>query len=139
MALIFPEELVIGVAEVDDQHRAFYAHLNRLHDAMRAHRLDEVLQIADFLVGYARDHFSLEERLMIDAAYPGFPDHLTHHAAFVKEIKRWKARLAERGPTAALVVELSSWLTRWLGDHIRGVDGKMAAFLRERGIPPGDR
>lgn len=136
MPLAFPEELAIGIQAVDDQHRAFYDQLNRLHAAMREHDLAEVDRIADYLVVYASEHFALEERLMIEAGYPGFPEHLEHHGAFVKELRRWRERLTVEGPTTGFVVELSQWLTGWLRDHIRRVDGRMARFLRERQVTP---
>jgi len=134
MPLIFPEELVIDIREVDDQHRSFYQQLNDLHAAMREHDLAAVHRLMDFLVSYASDHFAMEERLMIEAGYPGFPDHLARHGEFTKDLRRWRARLAERGPTASFVVELSSWLTGWLADHIRKVDGEMARFLRRKAV-----
>lgn len=132
MPLIFPEELVVGVPEVDDQHRSFYRQLNDLHAAMREHDLAAVHRLVEFLERYVRDHFAMEERLMIEAGYPGFPAHLERHGEFTKDLKRWRARLTERGPTASLVVELSSWITGWLADHIRKVDGEMARFLRRK-------
>jgi hemerythrin len=130
MPLTFPEELLIGLPEVDEQHRAFYAHLNSLHASMRAGDLGDVKRLVDFLVGYAIDHFSLEERLMLDAGYPGFPDHVARHREFMEALKGWQGRIAEKGPTPSIVVELSSWLTGWLGEHIRKVDGAMARHLR---------
>jgi hemerythrin len=132
MPLLFPEELSVGIADVDDQHRGFYLELNRLHDAMKRYDLDQVLRTADYLVQYASDHFATEERLMIEAGYPGFPEHLARHAEFKQDLGRWRARLGEHGPTAGLVVELSGWLTQWMRDHIRSVDARMAKYLRGR-------
>jgi hemerythrin-like metal-binding protein len=134
MPLSFPEELAVGVPEVDDQHRELYRHIGDLHAAMRVHDLAEVSRIADFLEGYATIHFAAEERLMIAAGYSGLPDHVLHHRDFVKDLKSWQARFARKGPTPSLVVELSAWLTGWLGNHIRKVDGPMAQFLRT--LPP---
>lgn len=136
MPLTFPEELAIGIQEVDDQHRTFYVEINRLHDAMKANDLDQVLRTAEYLAQYANEHFATEERLMIEAGYPSFPEHLARHADFKRDLGGWAARLAQQGPTAGLVVELSSWLTRWLRDHIRGVDAKMARHLRDRKPAP---
>lgn len=130
MALNFPEELKIGVQEVDDQHRSLYAQINRLHDAMRSHQLEQVAETLEFMARYASEHFAAEERLMIEAGYPGFPDHLARHGQFKTDLKRWRERFAREGATASLVVDLSSWFTAWLRDHIRHVDAKMAAFLR---------
>lgn len=134
MALSLPEELSIGIHELDDQHRALYAEINRLRDAMKAHELQKVLPMADYLVKYATEHFALEERLMVEAGYPGFPAHLAHHAAFKQDLARWRARLARDGASASLVVELSSWMADWLRDHIRKVDAEMAKFLRARAL-----
>lgn len=134
MALSLPEDLGIGIQELDDQHRALYAEINRLHDAMKANELEKVLPTADYLVKYANEHFAAEEKLMIEAGYPGFPAHLAHHAAFKHDLERWRSRLAKDGPTPSLVVELSSWLANWLRDHIRKVDAQMAKFLRARAL-----
>lgn len=134
MALSLPEDLHIGIHELDDQHRAFYAEINRLHDAMKAHELERIVPIADYLDRYASEHFATEERLMIEAGYPGFPTHLAHHAAFRQDLSRWRSRLSKDGPSASVVVELSSWLTGWLRDHIRKVDAEMAKFLRARAL-----
>ncbi len=130
--LTFPEEFLIGIPEVDDQHRAFYAQVSRLHDAMRAHDLEGAVSISGYLARYAREHFSMEERLMMEAGYPGYLKHAAHHAEFVRDLERWKARLTAQGASASVVIELSTWLTTWLREHIRKVDGEMARFLRAR-------
>ncbi len=132
MPLLYPDELTVGIPELDEQHRTFYARVERLHDAMRAHELHHAVEMAQYLADYARDHFATEERLMVEAAYPGFPDHLKRHEEFKRDLDRWRARLDANGPSAGLVVELSSWLTDWLREHIRAVDAEMARFLRGR-------
>jgi hemerythrin len=137
MPVAFPEELAIGIQAVDDDHRALYGAINRLHAAMREYDLSEVSRLADYLLIYSTEHFAREERLMIEAGYPGFPEHLARHGEFVKDLRRWGERIAGQGPTPAIVVDLSQWITGWLGDHIRKVDGQMARFLRARLTPPG--
>jgi hemerythrin len=132
MPYAFPEELALGLHEVDDQHRAFYRHLNDLHAAMRTGDLGEARRLVDFLGTYAVEHFAAEERLMIGAGYPGLREHLDRHREFITALKGWQVRIAEKGPTPSLVVDLSTWLTGWLGDHIRKVDGGMARHLHER-------
>jgi hemerythrin len=86
----------------------------------------------EFLVAYAKEHFAAEERLMIETGDPGYPEHVARHREFAADLKRWQDRFGVQGPSATLVVELSAWLTGWLGDHIRKVDGVMARHLRAR-------
>lgn len=132
MAISLPDELKMGIPDVDEAHLALYEEINRLHEAMRTHSLGAVFEMADYLDAYAKSHFSAEERAMIEAGYPGLPDHLARHADFKKSLVRWRTRLSAEGATAPLVVELSSWLTSWLRDHIRRSDAAMARFLRAR-------
>ena len=141
MALFFPEELTVGVHEIDAQHREFYEHVGTLHTAMKAGGVGEVGQLFDYLATYASKHFAMEERLMLEAGYPGFPDHVAGHAAFIEGLRGWRARLREHGPSPILTVELSDWLTGWLRQHIRKLDVDMARFLRSRTppTPPGAR
>jgi len=127
-----PEELTVGIAELDEQHRAFYAEVNRLHEAMRAHRLDHANEMAGYLADYVAKHFATEERLMIEAGYPGYREHVARHEEFRRDFQRWRARLSAQGASASMVVDLSSWITGWLRDHIRRVDSRMADFLRKR-------
>ena len=136
MTLAPPEELEIGIQELDDQHRTFYARINQLRDAMKAYDLPHVTETAEYLAQYAKEHFATEERLMIEAGYPGFAEHLARHEEFKREFRAWRTRLESGGPTAGVVVELSAWLTAWLREHIRKVDIAMARFLRARKPAP---
>jgi hemerythrin len=132
MPLAPPEELELGIPELDDQHRGFYAKINELHDAMKTYDLASAAATADYLTEYSTVHFATEERLMIESGYPGFSDHLARHEEFKKSLRAWRERLPINGPSASAVVDLSSWLTSWLRDHIRKVDLEMARFLRSR-------
>jgi hemerythrin len=129
MPVRWTEDLATGIERIDDQHRELYDQVAALHEAMRANRLDRVPEVVEFLQRYALDHFALEEREMEAAAYPGLPEHRVIHQRFVEDFLRQKALLAARiTPTA--VIDLSRWLTDWLRDHVRRVDGDMARHLR---------
>jgi hemerythrin len=123
------EELAIGVETVDAQHRALYAKVAELHEVMRSHQLDRVLPILEFLEGHVLQHFETEERLMEDLRYPGLAQHRAAHEDFVRSYLRVKA-LFKPGVRPSAVVELSGWLGRWLGEHIRKQDREMGKFLR---------
>lgn len=129
MSVHWSEELATGIERIDAQHRELYAQVSALHDAMRANQLDRVPGILEFLQGYALDHFALEEREMAAASYPGLPEHQRLHRSFVEDFLGHKASLSA-GVTVSGVVDLSQWLTDWLRDHVRRVDGDMARHLR---------
>jgi len=123
------DDLATGVERIDQQHQELYRQVARLHEAMRAGRLDEVPSIVEFLQRYALEHFAAEEREMVASGYLGLSQHRRLHQRFVEDFLRQKALLAaEVTPTA--VVTLSQWLTGWLRDHVRSVDVDLARHLR---------
>lgn len=136
MAVHWTEDLATGVGRIDEQHQELYRQVARLHDAMRAGRLDEVPAIMEYLQRYALEHFAAEEREMSAAAYPGLEAHRRLHQRFVDDLLRQRALLSA-GISASAVVELSHWLSGWLGEHVRKVDGEMARYLRA--LPPSLR
>jgi hemerythrin len=123
------DDLATGVEKIDQQHQELYQQVGRLHEAMRAGRLEEVPAIVEYLQRYALDHFATEEREMVASAYPGLPQHRRLHQRFVDDFLRHKALLAvEITPRA--VVDLSQWLGEWLREHVRTVDADLARHLR---------
>jgi len=131
MSIEWSEDLATGIARIDEQHQELYANVARLHQTMKEGRLGDLHVVLDFLQRYAVEHFATEEHEMVAAAYPGLADHKAAHQAFVGEFLRHRRRL-EFGPSAGDVMDLSTWLGRWLREHVRHVDGEMARYLRPR-------
>jgi hemerythrin len=95
----------------------------------------EIAPLMDFLVRYAVKHFEMEEALMVERGYPGYPAHRAHHEKFVVELTAMRAECETTGPIPTLVIRLSSWVTRWLREHIYRVDKQMADFIRLSEVP----
>ncbi len=129
MAIEWTDDLATGIEIIDEQHRELYRQVAALHGMMRAADLTQVPQVLAYLERYALEHFAEEERQMAAAKYPSRDSHARHHAMFVDDLGRQKAKLAD-GLTAYKVVALSTWVGEWLRDHVRKVDGDMARYLR---------
>ena len=133
MTIQWTEDLAVGVADIDEQHRRLYEAVGALHRSMRAGslvRLDETLAT---LKRYAAEHFATEERHMRAMAYPGLEAHLGAHRAFVERYGQFEAAFAEHGATPSLAVELSDWLGQWLREHVRQIDGAMGRHVAATG------
>lgn len=124
----------VGVEAMDAQHRALFAALNRLVVAVRSGRgAGEVAPLLSFLDHYVREHFSEEEQLMTEAAYPGLDAHRRQHAAFICELDALKSRLsAVDVDREALAGELHLRLRDWLVNHIIVTDRAYGEFLAAR-------
>jgi hemerythrin len=67
--------------------------------------------------------------------YPELAAHRLAHQAFVAGlVQRREAESLRRSP-ASLLLELSEWLDAWLDEHLRRVDPRMVAWLRDHPGP----
>ena len=119
----FTPELVSGHAMVDAQHQELIDNINRLYDAVeQGNSIDEALSTLGFLAQYTMFHFGSEEKLMRTAGYPQYEAHKAAHDAFVETVKGLYDELSESGV-----------VTKWLVNHILGMDKQMIVWLREHG------
>lgn len=129
MPIEWTDDLATGIVTIDEQHQELYRQVAALHGMMRQADLARLPEVLDYLVRYTLEHFAEEERQMAAAGYPGLESHARHHAMFVEDLGRQRAKLAG-GVTGSAVLALSTWLGEWLREHVRKVDGEMARFLR---------
>lgn len=131
MPLEFDPLLLIGVDEIDAQHRELFARLGALLEASRSHRSrEEVVRLLEFLGGYVVDHFAAEERLMESAAYPRLGGHRAEHLQFVKELSILRHELQSEGPTNLFVIRVGNRVTEWLREHIYRTDRILADWIK---------
>ncbi len=126
-------DLAVGVAEIDNQHKALFTKLNSLLDAMGKGTGDtEVIRLVDFLGQYVVDHFWTEEKYMARSHYPGAALHKLQHAGFIREFTKLKDQLSTRGVSAALVLGAHKQVSDWLVNHICKTDKVLGAFIKTK-------
>lgn len=108
-------EFEVGIAVVDAQHRRLIEIANKMHGLRTSpKRWHGALED---LMAYAQYHFSLEERLMAEAGFPGLEAHRQAHEALAEEVTRlWHERDTV---TPEQVLEL---LVSWVLTHILTCD-----------------
>ncbi|MFT3914632.1 MAG: hemerythrin family protein [Anaeromyxobacteraceae bacterium] len=124
--------LLTGHATIDGQHRQIFARIEALHQAMSRRERPDTNSLMDFLGAYVIDHFTEEERLMRDRAYPGYAGHLAQHSKFIRDFTALNQEVLTRGPTEHLSRRTRAWLVEWLRWHIMGADAALGVFLRTR-------
>lgn len=133
MAVIaWKEVYATGIVALDNEHKALIEEINRLYEAVRNKKGEEVLgDILLMLTSYTLDHFAHEEKLMAQYGYPGLQEHQAIHQQLREAVQEMKAR-ASHG-NEPLAAELLKYLRFWLLEHIVEVDKKYGAFLESRG------
>ncbi len=126
MAIIeWGSHFLTGIGSVDRQHQGLVTLANHLSDVANQQPA-EIDAAFESLTRYAREHFTLEERIMeevgLDPEY--ITDHKRTHAAFVERLSSlWDARAED---PEAMTKQLLDFLTVWIYKHILITDREMA-------------
>ena len=125
------DSLLVGVPQIDDQHRELVGAIDRLMEACNQGKgraaIEETLV---FTVSYTKKHFSDEEKLQAQHAYPGMSAHKILHAQFISNINALFQEFTETGPNIALTGKLNKTLVDWLIKHISTEDKKLGEHIK---------
>lgn len=133
LVIKWSDALLIGIPEIDDQHRAFIALVDRFQALGRHHPSPKKLRaILVDVMSYAETHFIAEERHMRRAGYPGLVEHaVKHHAAATS----MHTLLAQDTSSVEQYRFLANFLRTWLVDHIMGDDKAFGAWIERNHHP----
>jgi hemerythrin len=121
-----------GIVALDKEHQSLIAEINRLYEALRDKRGEEVLgDILSMLEGYTVDHFQHEEKLMAEYNFPGLAEHQKTHQALIQAVQEIKERALAGGEELAQA--LFKFLRAWVLEHIVEVDKQYGPYLEARG------
>lgn len=117
------EEMSVGLARLDDDHKALIAIINRLAAAVEDARrgapmapgiIDRTLQD---LIRYTEYHFGREEAVLEATGYRTLREHQMKHHRFVDDLRELRAT-RPGGGDLAYSLELLDFLRHWLTRHI---------------------
>ena len=128
-------DLSVGIELIDEQHRMLIKCLNDLKVALYHNEgTSKIGSTLDFLIEYTDFHFSAEQRHMAAQGYPELDAHKLKHAEFISTLNNIEQDFREDGATPGLATAIDTLLVNWLLAHIRAVDTKFGAFLKDKGI-----
>ena len=133
MHLEFDSSLVTGNDMIDSQHKELIGKIDDLLSFCEESKEKvKAIQILGYLSDYTEFHFSEEEKLQEEIAYPAIDVHKKKHAEFKKAIEELHEMLEEEeGPTPAFVSAVRTNVVNWLFEHIQKMDKDVASFARE--------
>jgi hemerythrin len=123
----------IGVAALDEEHRYFFALLNRLYDGVIDGSASNASTsaLADEVLAYSIHHCHHEEALLASAHYPALDEIRREHETLRASIEDFRRRLADQGGVSH---EMANFLLEWMLQHVLKEDKKIGAFLNAAGI-----
>jgi hemerythrin len=133
MSLVaWSEDLTIGSAAVDNDHRKLFSLVNYLYDSMVLGRNEpDVEEFVDSLIVYARQHFQLEEDIFDKTQFPDKDLHKKEHEDLIDQLRDVVIKY-KSGASTSQILEMIGFLNKWMIEHIRKSDMKYAPYLKGR-------
>lgn len=132
--IVFDTKLHTGNELIDTQHSELIDRVNKLVESCQEGigKLAAVKTL-DFLMDYTDFHFSAEEKLQEENAYPSLAEHKALHDGFKKSVKELQEMLEEeQEPSAAFVAAVNTNIKDWLVNHIMKADQAVADYVKSR-------
>jgi len=133
MYIQWDDSLLVGIKEIDDQHKKFIGLVNQAYEAITTARgQTEIGNILRELANYAEIHFSTEDKYFDKFQYAGAAEHKMLH----DEIRHKIAGLRQpaEGRKIDFDVKFVYFLDSWLRDHLANVDQKYVEFFHQHGM-----
>lgn len=127
-------EISVGVARIDEEHKAFLDMLNGLGQAAAGEGLGRAaaVQAVERMREYALWHFKTEEEAMSASRYASRSSHVNEHDRFIEKVLDMEAALEEGQSVRA--ADIWRFLRGWLSEHILAQDKPLGEHLRACGI-----
>jgi hemerythrin len=123
----------VKVASLDRQHEKLFRIVDELHEALgRAQGKTVVDGSLKKLIDYTMIHFTAEEALLRNTAYPELSAHVAEHCKLRSRIEALREQYAKGDRDVP--GRLMTFLLDWLKTHILNEDKKYGAFLNGKGF-----
>jgi hemerythrin len=116
------QDLSVGNALLDDQHKLFLGFINQLNEAIQIKESEKILSsLLESLVQYGHTHFRDEEIAIANRMDPEqLHQHQQEHDTYFQTIYTFQQ--AHKTGTANISNDLAKFLTTWLTTHIKHSD-----------------
>jgi len=128
--LAFKDEYMSGVKSIDQQHIELLQLVNQLKSLVTEQAdSTHIESVFDQLLNKTIQHFSSEEELLTQYAYPEIKEHRDDHQHLLAELELLKVHFQEQGRELEALQLLKSWLLK----HMIYGDKKSNAYLVTQG------
>ena len=127
------DDLATGNETIDNQHKELFRRIDSLLlSAEERKNRTEVENLLLFLIDYVKIHFSDEEALQLQHAYPLYKEHREEHDIFIRKLMQAADQFyTEESPHTVNVIA-GNMALQWLLNHIYKSDKKMAEYVNSK-------
>lgn len=130
----FDKSIETGNATIDGEHRQLIDAINRMLAAcVQGGAALEAQNALEFLNQYVEKHFTHEELLQRQSAYPDYDRHKMLHDGYRQVVRSLTEEYRKTGPTPLMLNKLNNNIGGWLVNHIKREDRLLAEHIRKKG------
>lgn len=123
---------MVAIPSMNDTHLEEILIINRLDTAARSYDTKTVGVILKELLEHTVIHFSDEEEMMQETAFPAYLTHKAEHDRHLQELNALIEYFEKNQDPKAIFVYIEGSLSPWLKHHINTMDTVTAMFLQEK-------
>ena len=126
------DSFLIGIEELDHEHRVLIDDINRLHDELAGkEKKPEIEKCLGEIYVHMQAHFALEEHVMKEHQYTFFEEHRREHEEFLESFTDCMLQFLN-GADISAKNPIEVCLKQWVVDHITTSDKKMALMVKDK-------
>ena len=127
--IVWSDDFLIGIEEIDYEHRCLIDDINKLHGQLLGHvDMDQIEDTLGSIHARMQAHFALEEYVMVSHGYPHYPEHKAEHERLLDEYTEFMTKF-ERRPNLSDQEAIEGTLRQWIVDHILTSDKKLSLMV----------
>lgn len=128
MTLEWNNNLLTGIAEIDNQHKLLFELINKLGN--KCSSKTDFFNVYAELQAFVGIHFKTEENYMRYLNYPEYETHKGCHDNFVYEVKLILKNKISGDDFSVFSSKLVETFENWLMTHYTDEDVKMAEYIK---------
>ena len=129
--LSWSRDFETGYPEIDNAHKKLFMLIRELVDEWMNGGSDESVEnTMKFMIEYTTNHFAEEEKLQLKYDFYDYKNHKKIHNSFRKKIESVVEKYRSEGSSAELINRVNSVFVRWIVQHIKVEDSKIAAHIK---------
>ncbi|MEA4988353.1 MAG: bacteriohemerythrin [Anaerovorax sp.] len=132
MALLWTQNLAVGVELIDQQHKTWFEKADQLFEAGKQGKTNEyIVKMFDFLDEYTKTHFRDEEKYMLSINYPEYNVQKQLHTAFITKLAELRKEYESSNTKISVIINSNQFILDWLVKHISMQDKKIGEFAKK--------
>ncbi len=128
--IIWKDEYLTGVEEIDRQHMDFVKLINRLNIIQEyGDNLEYAMRLMDEVAKYVDYHFTCEQNIMYLTKYPDREEQEKEHKDLLESYRNLMNGIQNK---EAVIDDVIKYLEAWFARHTVELDKRIGMFLKSR-------